>query len=102
MDEIAVGGGEDRGVPIALRLAAGHDEVLAAGLPRHGFDETRTTLVFFDLINALALPPVPTLPGHLAVARHRVRHRSHAAAEQRRVVGRKSQAGDATAIVMGL
>src|SRR6266850_8465820 len=99
MDEVAVGGGKYGGVPGALRLASGHDEVRAVRGPRHGFHEAGPVLAIFDLVNALAIPPIPALPGHLPVAGHGISHRAHAAPEQRGVIGREGKTVDAAAIM---
>src|SRR5687767_3762760 len=72
MHEAAVCGGEKRGVPCALRLAAGHHKMRALRMPRHGFHKPGAVLAVFDLIDALwrRRLPVPALPCHLAIAGH--------------------------------
>src|SRR5438046_5465541 len=102
MHEVAVGGGKYGGVPSALRLASGHDKVRAVRVPRHGFHEAGTVLALFDLINALAVLPIPALPGHLAVAGHRVRHGPHATAEEGFSIGGEGKTVDAATIMVGL
>src|SRR5947207_152246 len=99
MHEVAIGGGKQGGVPSALRLASGHDEVSAIRGPGHSFHETGPMLALFYLVHALAVPPIPALPGHLAVAGHRVCHRPHTAAEQRFAIGREGKTVDAAAIM---
>ena len=80
VDQGAVGGGEEGGVPGALGLASSHDEVGAAGVPGEGFHEAGAVLAVADLVEALALEPIPALPSHFAVAGHGVAHGAHAAA----------------------
>src|SRR6185295_9438134 len=102
MHEVAVCGGKNGGVPGALRLASGHDEVRAVWVPGHGFHEAGPVLALFDLVHSLAVSPIPALPGHLTVAGHRISHGTHAAAEQRRAIGREGKTVNAAAIMVGL
>src|SRR5258708_4714757 len=74
----------------------------AVRVPGHGFHEAGPMLTLLDLVNALAVPPIPALPGHLPIAGHRISHGTHAAAEQRRPIRREGQTVDAAAIMVGL
>src|SRR5437016_3875151 len=74
----------------------------AVRVPGHSFHEAGPMLTLFDLVNALTVPPIPALPGHLAVAGHRVSHRTHTAAEQRSSIGREGKTVDAATIMVGL
>ena len=56
----------------------------------------------FGRPSSAARLPIPTLPGHFAVACHRIGHRPHATAQQRSTVRREREPINPTAVVRAL